>query len=747
MKEQIFSIQGMTCAACSRHVERTTRKLTGTLESNVNLATEKLAIKYDEAQLSDELIMQAIEKAGYKASIYTPEIQANASDNKIAEMQALKLRLQKSALYTIPLLIISMGHMIGYTLPDFIHPDTQPLTFALAQLLLTTPVVWSGMKFFTVGLRTLFNGNPNMDSLIAIGTGSAYLYGIFAVYKIIMGEIHFAHMLYFESAAVILTLITMGKYLESSSKGKTSAAIEKLMGLAPRTARIEQDGKETIIPVENLQLEDIIIIKPGEKMPADGIVIEGTTAVDESMLTGESLPVIKQTGDTIISASINKNGSIKYRATKVGENTTLAQIIKLVENAQGSKAPIAQTADTISGYFVPIVITLSIISTIFWYIKTGNMEFSLGIFIAVLVIACPCALGLATPTAIMVAIGKGAELGILIKSGQALETAQKITAVVLDKTGTITQGKPVVTDIIPVASYSQQELLLYAASAERFSEHPLGDAIIQAAQTEGLELLPVENFIAKVGMGISLSINSLPILVGNIKLMKDNNISLDELPEQAKQLALEGKTPIYIAINSQPAGIIAVADPIKPDAAIAISKLRQMGMEPVMITGDNRQTALAIAQQAGIDQVLAEVLPSEKASAVESLQQQGKIVAMVGDGINDAPALAQADVGIAIGSGTDVALEAADIVLINNSLLGVYSAIELSKQTVKIIKQNLFWAFAYNIMGIPVAMGLLHLYGGPLLNPMIAGAAMSTSSVSVVSNALRLRSFKPTKSN
>ena len=375
------------------------------------------------------------------------------------------------------------------------------------------------------------------------------------------------------------------------------------------------------------------------------------------------------------------------------------------------------------------------------------MEFSLGIFIAVLVIACPCALGLATPTAIMVAIGKGAELGILIKSGQALETAQKITAVVLDKTGTITQGKPVVTDIIPVASYSQQELLLYAASAERFSEHPLGDAIIQAAQTEGLELLPVENFIAKVGMGISLSINSLPILVGNIKLMKDNNISLDELPEQAKQLALEGKTPIYIAINSQPAGIIAVADPIKPDAAIAISKLRQMGMEPVMITGDNRQTALAIAQQAGIDQVLAEVLPSEKASAVESLQQQGKIVAMVGDGINDAPALAQADVGIAIGSGTDVALEAADIVLINNSLLGVYSAIELSKQTVKIIKQNLFWAFAYNIMGIPVAMGLLHLYGGPLLNPMIAGAAMSTSSVSVVSNALRLRSFKPTKSN
>lgn len=747
MKEQIFSIQGMTCAACSRHVERTTRKLTGTLESNVNLATEKLAIKYDEAQLSDELIMQAIEKAGYKASIYTPEIQANASDNKIAEMQALKLRLQKSALYTIPLLIISMGHMIGYTLPDFIHPDTQPLTFALAQLLLTTPVVWSGMKFFTVGLRTLFNGNPNMDSLIAIGTGSAYLYGIFAVYKIIMGEIHFAHMLYFESAAVILTLITMGKYLESSSKGKTSAAIEKLMGLAPRTARIEQDGKETIIPVENLQLEDIIIIKPGEKMPADGIVIEGTTTVDESMLTGESLPVIKQTGDTIISASINKNGSIKYRATKVGENTTLAQIIKLVENAQGSKAPIAQTADTISGYFVPIVITLSIISTIFWYIKTGNMEFSLGIFIAVLVIACPCALGLATPTAIMVAIGKGAELGILIKSGQALETAQKITAVVLDKTGTITQGKPVVTDIIPVASYSQQELLLYAASAERFSEHPLGDAIIQAAQTEGLELLPVENFIAKVGMGISLSINSLPILVGNIKLMKDNNISLDELPEQAKQLALEGKTPIYIAINSQPAGIIAVADPIKPDAAIAISKLRQMGMEPVMITGDNRQTALAIAQQAGIDQVLAEVLPSEKASAVESLQQQGKIVAMVGDGINDAPALAQADVGIAIGSGTDVALEAADIVLINNSLLGVYSAIELSKQTVKIIKQNLFWAFAYNIMGIPVAMGLLHLYGGPLLNPMIAGAAMSTSSVSVVSNALRLRSFKPTKSN
>ncbi len=743
MKEQIFNVKGMSCSACSRHVEVSMQKLEGTIEASVNLPAEKLTIKYDENILSDEKIIQAVVQSGFTASVYTDTSKIESKVAKTAEISALKIRLFRSGMFAIPLLIISMGHMFGYQLPDSISPHVNPLRFAIAQLLLTTPIVVAGRNFFSTGLRTLFNGSPNMDSLIAIGTGSAYIYGLYAIYKIMQGATHFADLLYFESAAIILTLITMGKYLEAVSKNKTSAAIEKLMELAPKTARIEEDGKEIIIPAENLKVGDVIIIKPGEKMPVDGVVIEGSTTVDESMLTGESIPITKEIGANIISASINKNGSIKYKATKVGAETTLAQIIKLVENAQGSKAPIAHTADVISGYFVPIVIVLSILSSIFWYAKTSSLEFTLGIFIAVLVIACPCALGLATPTALMVAIGKGAELGVLIKSGPALELAHKIHTVVLDKTGTITMGKPVVTDIVPFNAYEPNELLTLAASAESFSEHPLGEAIIGRAQELNLELQQPENFQAIVGQGISLSLNGKSLLLGNAKLMLNSAVDLQVANETATTLSTQGKTTIYIAINQELAGIIAVADTIKPDSPYAIRKLEEMGLEIVMLTGDNKITAQAIAQQLGINSIVAEVLPADKANVIKELQKNGKKVAMVGDGINDAPALAQADVGIAIGSGTDVAIESADIVLMNTSLLSVANAISLSKKTVQNIKQNLFWAFCYNILGIPVAMGVLHLFGGTLLNPMIAGAAMSISSVSVVTNALRLRNFKP----
>ena len=741
---KVLKIEGMTCASCVKAVERATRKLEGVERADVNYATETLSISYEPSMIRLAEIKAAVEKAGYQAR--DEEITVDADkERKDQEMKLLWKKFIISALFTIPLFIISMGHMVGLPLPGFISPEINPMGFALIQLFLTIPVIIAGHKFYTVGFKALVRKSPNMDSLIAIGTSAAFLYGVFATVKILGGDPSYAHDLYFESAAVIITLITLGKYLESVSRGKTSEAIKKLMGLAPKTATIVRGGKEMEVTIEEVEVGDIILVKPGEKMPVDGQVVGGTTSVDESMLTGESIPVEKNVGDKIIGASINKNGTIQYKATKVGKDTALAQIIKLVEDAQGSKAPIAKMADIISGYFVPIVIALAVIAGIGWYAYGETAIFALTIFISVLVIACPCALGLATPTAIMVGTGKGAEYGVLIKSGDALETAHKVQTVVFDKTGTITEGKPVVTDIVVINGMTQEDLLQLAASGEKGSEHPLGEAIVKDAEEKNLSLKKVDFFNAIPGHGIEVEIEGKNILLGNRKLMVERDISLENLEETSHKLAEEGKTPMYIAIENKISGIIAVADIMKKSSKRAIEKLHEMGIEVAMITGDNKRTAEAIAKQVGIDRVLAEVLPEEKANEVKKLQLEGKKVAMVGDGINDAPALAQADIGIAIGSGTDVAMESADIVLMRSDLMDVPTAIQLSKKTIRNIKENLFWAFGYNTLGIPIAMGVLYIFGGPLLNPMIAGAAMSFSSVSVLLNALRLKRFKPIK--
>ncbi|WP_139905759.1 heavy metal translocating P-type ATPase [Clostridium thermarum] len=739
-----LKVEGMTCAACVRAVERAVSKLEGVESASVNFATEKLLVSYDSSKVRLSDIKGAITKAGYKALDEEVTVDVD-KEKKEAEIKALWRRFVISAIFTVPLLVISMGHMVGYMLPEQIDPMTAPLNFALIQLLLVTPVMIVGHIFFRIGFKTLIKRNPNMDSLIAIGTSAAFLYGVFAVFQIYRGNHDYAYKLYFESAAVILTLITLGKYLESVTKGKTSEAIKKLMGLAPKTAVIVRDGKEVEIPIDEVEVGDIVVVKPGEKLPVDGEVVEGMTSIDESMLTGESIPVEKLPGSKVIGASINKSGYIKYKATKVGKDTALSQIIKLVEEAQGSKAPIAKMADIISGYFVPIVISIAVVSALAWYIFGGvTTTFALTIFISVLVIACPCALGLATPTAIMVGTGKGAEYGVLIKSGEALETAHKIQTIVFDKTGTITEGKPKVTDIINVSGVDDSYLLQLAASAEKGSEHPLGEAIVKKAEEIGLDFKKVDNFKAIPGHGIQVDMDEMNILLGNKKLMIEHNIDLRELEDTSHKLAGEGKTPMYVAIEGKLGGIIAVADTVKSSSKKAIEKLHSMGIEVAMLTGDNKKTAEAIAKQVGIDVVLAEVLPQDKASEVKKLQAQGKKVAMVGDGINDAPALAQADIGMAIGSGTDVAMESADIVLMRSDLMDVPTAIKLSRKTILNIKENLFWAFGYNTLGIPVAMGILYLLNiGPLLNPIIAAAAMSFSSVSVLLNALRLKGFKP----
>ena len=738
MEKRTYLVEGMTCSACANRVERVVKKLEGVDNAVVNFATEKLTVDIDNEVIKEEEIKEVVEKAGYKL---LKESEVKAAEKGNSESSKLLKRFIISIIFTMPLLIISMGHMVGMPLPEIIDPMVNPLNFALVQLILTLAVMFTGIKFYKVGIKNLFELSPNMDSLIAVGTFSAFAYGIFAIYKIILGETHYAMHLYFESAATILTLITLGKFLEAVSKGKTSEAIKALMGLAPKIATIERNGRELQVKVEGVKIDDIVIVKPGEKLPVDGVIIEGSTSIDESMLTGESMPVEKTVGSEVIGASINKNGFIKYRATKVGKDTALSQIIKLVEEAQGSKAPIAKLADVIAAYFVPTVITIAILSAIAWKLAGESNTFVLTIFISVLVIACPCALGLATPTAIMVGTGKGAENGILIKGGEALETTYKVDTVIFDKTGTITEGKPRVTDII-LKDISEEELLILAASSEKGSEHPLGEAIVKEAEERGLELKAIENFNSIPGHGIEVIIEGKEILLGNKKLMSGKNIDITTLEEAAVKTASEGKTPMFIAVNGNLKGIIAVADVIKDSSKEAIKKLQDMGIKVAMITGDNKRTAEAIGKQVGIDEVLAEVLPEDKANAVAKLQSEGRKVAMVGDGINDAPALAKADIGIAIGSGTDVAIESADIVLMKSDLVDVSTAIKLSKATIKNIKQNLGWAFGYNILGIPVAMGVLHIFGGPLLNPMIAGAAMSFSSVSVLLNALRLKRFK-----
>lgn len=737
-----IKIGGMTCAACSKAVERVVKKLDGTISANVNLATEKLTVEFEKEKTSLSEIKKAIEKSGYKVLNNKEENIDEDKTRKEKERKALFKRFIYSVIFTVPLLIISMGSMMGLKLPNIIDPMKNSFNFALVQFILTTIVIIIGNKFFKVGFKSLVKGSPNMDSLISIGSLASYLYSVYAMIEIYNGNSHAVHdKLYFESAATILTLITLGKYLETKTKGKTSEAIKKLMGLSPKTATIEKDGKEISISIDDVEVGDIIIVKPGEKLPVDGVVISGMTSIDESMLTGESIPVEKVEGSKVIGASINKNGLIKYKATKVGSDTTLSQIIKLVEEAQGSKAPIARLADVVSGYFVPIVIILALVSSIGWYIYERDFIFSLTIFTSVLVIACPCALGLATPTAIMVGTGKGAELGVLFKNGTALEETHKIQTVVFDKTGTITEGKPKVTDIINYG-IEEDELLAIAASSEKGSEHPLGEAIVLEAENRKVKFRELESFKAISGKGITCTIENKEIILGNDKLMSAYNIDIEKSNEAYNKLANEGKTPMFIAVNGELGGMIAVADTVKPSSKKAIERLHSMGIKVAMLTGDNKVTANAIAKEVNIDVVISDVLPNEKSNVIESFQKENRKVAMVGDGINDAPALAKADIGIAIGSGTDVAIESADVVLMKSDLEDVAIAIKLSKKTIANIKENLFWAFGYNTLGIPIAMGILHVFGGPLLNPMLAALAMSFSSVSVLLNALRLKGFK-----
>lgn len=748
MTQKTFAIDGMTCASCAQTVERSVQKLVGVSQASVNLATEKLSVAFDPATLNQADITKTVADAGYTAHAEgsTGEATDANQDKKEKEIKELWKRFLYSAIFTLPLLYLAMGPMMGLPVPSFIDPAINAATFTLTQLILTIPVMYYGRSYFQIGFRTLFRGHPNMDSLVALGTSAAFVYSVYATFMIMGGDTSFAMMLYYESAAVILTLITLGKYFEAVSKGKSSEAIKKLMGLAPKTARVIRNNVEEEIKIDDVQVGDVIVVRPGEKLPVDGVIVEGTTAIDEAMLTGESIPVEKTAGDEVIGASINKTGSFQYRATKVGKDTALAQIVKLVEDAQGSKAPIAKLADKISGVFVPIVIVLAILAGLAWFfLGQETWIFSMTITISVLVIACPCALGLATPMAIMVGTGKGAENGVLIKSGVALETTHKVDTIVFDKTGTITEGKPVVTDIVTTDLITEEELLRLAASAEKGSEHPLGEAIVRGAEDKALVLQETTAFNALPGRGIEVKINDQQLFLGNKKLMDEKNISLAGLSEASDRLAEQGKTPMYISIDGKLAGIIAVADTIKESSIAAIAKLHKMGIKVAMITGDNKRTAEAIAKQVGIDRTLSEVLPEDKAIEVKKLQDEGKKVAMVGDGINDAPALAQADIGIAIGSGTDVAMESADVVLMRSDLMDVPTAVELSRATVKNIKENLFWAFAYNTLGIPIAMGLLYVFGGPLLNPMFAAAAMSFSSVSVVLNAARLKRFKPSK--
>ena len=740
-----YKLSGMTCAACAMTVEMAVKDLETVEDVSVNLATERLSL-LPKAGFDSQQVLDAVAEAGYHAEEKGKNRPSDVSEEaamKAQELQKKKQQLLILLVTTLPLLYISMGSMVGLPLPSFLDHMVHPLVFVLSQLLLTLPAVWIGRGFYQRGFRNLIKRHPNMDSLIAVGTSAAFFYSLYSVSQVFLGHHAFVHQLYFESVAVIIALVLLGKYLESSAKGRTSQAIQSLLELVPSQATVIRYGEAVTIDTEDIRVGDIIRIKPGERMPVDGLVTEGQTFVDESMMTGESVPIEKKVGDTITSATINQNGSIDYQATRVGSDTTLAQIVRLVEEAQGSKAPIAALADKISLYFVPIVLGLATLSALGWYFLAGeSLSFSLSIFVAVLVIACPCALGLATPTAIMVGTGKGAENGILIKSGQALEAAYQLDTIVLDKTGTITVGKPSLTDLVPLGAFNRSDLLQLIASAEQHSEHPLAQAILEAAEEEGLDLLPVSHFEAMVGRGLSAQVEGKQLLVGNESLMKEKNIDSSVFQEQLLELSQEGKTAMFVAVDGWLAGILAVADEMKSSSLSAVQKLQSMGLEVIMLTGDREETATAIAQKAGIQKVIAGVLPDGKATAIKNLQEAGKRLAMVGDGINDAPALVQAAVGIAIGSGADVAIESADVVLMHSDLQDVVKAIKLSQATIRNIKENLFWAFAYNTLGIPIAMGLLHLFDGPLLNPMLAGLAMSLSSVSVVANALRLGRFK-----
>lgn len=740
-----YDISGMTCASCAMTIEKTLGKLEGVEGVSVNLATEKATIRYSRDRQDPASLERVVEQAGYQ--LIRPEEVEEAADKGPSKEEKLWHRFVWSAAFTLPLLYIAMGPMLpwgGLPLPALLHP---PLVYAISQVILLIPVLYIGRSFFQKGFKTLLQGHPNMDSLIAVGTGAALVQGLLMIAFLLMGKavaMHGHHPeLYFESAAVILTLITLGKYFEARAKGQTSEAIKKLMDLAPKTAQVLRNGQEIQVPIEEVVVGDQVIVRPGQQIPVDGQVLEGQTRVDESMLTGESLPVKKALGDNVFGGTLNQQGAITMQATKVGRDTTLAQIIRLVEEAQGSKAPIAKLADQVSAIFVPVVMGLALLSGLAWYfLGQESWIFSLSIIIAVLVIACPCALGLATPTAIMVGTGKGAENGLLFKSGQAIETLQGVNTIVFDKTGTITEGKPQVTDIHLLSTKNREQVLQLAASSEQFSEHPLALALLQAAQTEKIDLLPATDFQALSGRGLSVAIAEQTIYLGNERLMQEQGIDVSKGRAVAETFAHQAKTPVFLASQQELLAVIAIADKVKETSRQAVQALQIMGLEVVMLTGDNEKTAKAIAKEVGIEQVVSQVMPDDKANQVKFLQEQGKTVAMVGDGINDAPALAQAHVGLAIGSGTDIAIESADIVLMHSDILDVVKAVKLSQATMRTIKQNLFWAFAYNVIGIPVAMGLLHIFGGPLLNPMLAGAAMALSSVSVVLNALRLKTYK-----
>ncbi len=730
MEELKIGVNGMTCAACSSAVERVLRRKKGIERCDVNLVTKIAEVEYDPSLIRPSEMMTAIKKAGYDP--YAPEDKESASDEHLA-IEADRKRLILAAIFTVPLFYLSMGHMLNWPMPHM-----SALTIVLIQLVLVLPVLYAGRGFFVRGFKHLIGKSPNMDSLVAIGTGSAFLYSLFATAMVVGGQAHFLHSVYYESAAVVITLVMLGKQLEMRAKGATSQAIKRLMNLAPKTATLVREGKEIEVPQSEVAVGDILRVRPGSALPVDGIVIEGHSTIDESMLTGESLPVEKTVGDSLVGGAINGEGLIDMRATAVGSETALSKIISIVEEAQGKKAPIARLADKVSGVFVPSVLVIATIAALIWAVMGKDVPFVLNVFVSVLVIACPCALGLATPTAIMVGTGVGAQHGILIKGGEALESAGRVNTVVLDKTGTITEGRPILEEIVPYGM-ERDAVLRIAAAAEHGSEHPVARAIVDAA---GEGVRPATEFTAIPGRGIEALVEGKVVLAGNQKLMEERGVDLAAAKADAERLSSGGSMLMFISVDGNLAALMSAIDKCKPTSKAAVERLKAMGVEPIMLTGDNAKTAAAIAKQVGIDKIVSDVLPEHKAAEVERLRGEGRVVAMVGDGVNDAPALVTADVGIAIGTGTDVAVESASIVLMSGDPEGIATAISLSRATIKRIKGGLFWAFAYNTAGIPIAAGLLYAFGGPLLDPMIAGGAMALSSVSVVLNALSLRSFK-----
>ena len=741
MTEQ-FAVTGMTCAACSAHVEKAVSRLSGVQSAPVNLMLGSMTVTYDETTVTESDIIAAVKAAGYGASPASQTDQGQLRRDQDAALRRRKKHLIWSVVFLVPLFYLSMGHMMGLPLPQVLH--THPLLLGCLQLALVIPILSLNRNYFTVGFSRLVKLSPNMDSLVAVGAAAGLVYSLIEMGLLAAGQVSGMPDLYFESAGMILTLVTVGKYLEERSRGKTTGAISALLALAPESAVVRRQGQELTIPTEEIVAGDTVIVRQGGRIPVDGVITDGHAAVDESAITGESLPVEKVPGDAVTSATVTSSGYLELRATRVGGDTTLSQIIRLMEEAASSKAPISRLADRISGIFVPAVMAISLTAALLWAFVGGmDVRFCLSIAIAVLVISCPCALGLATPVAIMVGTGQAAQQGILIKSAESLELLHKVQTVVLDKTGTVTMGQPRVTDILCAPGVTEEELLCVAASAEKPSEHPLAHAIVEESQARHIPLCPVSGFRSVPGGGIQATLSGEAVLAGNVGYLAQNGVSLAAMEADAHRLAEDGKTPLFFAESGHLLGCIAVADVVKPDSAKAIAALRRMGRRVVLLTGDNQRTANAIARQIGVDQVIAQVLPQDKAKCVAQLQQQGQRVAMVGDGVNDAPALAQADVGLAIGAGTDIAIESADVVLMKSSLLDIPAAMDLSRAVLRNIKQNLFWAFFYNSIGIPVAAGVLYPALHLTLNPMLAAAAMSLSSVCVVSNALRLRGWKP----